>query len=130
MNSQKTSLVAICGKGKIAVSALRHVYQLLSASILDFRLVVCPTRDDRGYDTWRPSLSKAARSIDVDVVELDSLFGEEGLLLISLEFDQILKVHKFTSKRLFNIHFSKLPKYRGVYTSTLQVLNGEAESGV
>lgn len=31
---------------------------------------------------------------------------------------------------LYNIHFSLLPKYRGVYTSLWPIWNGEAESGV
>ena len=124
------SVIAICGEGRIAVSALRHAYHLLLASILDVRLVACPNSGDRGYDTWYPSLSKAARTMGVDVVELDSLAAEEDLLLLSLELRRIVRVARFASNRLFNIHFSRLPKYRGVYMSTWPILNGETEAGV
>ena len=124
------SIIAICGEGRIAVSALRYTYHLLLASIVDARLVACPNYRDRGYDTWYPSLSKTAQTIGIDVDELDSLAAEEDLLLLSLEFRRIVKVNRFASKQLFNIHFSKLPKYRGVYTATWPILNGETEAGV
>lgn len=124
------SVIAICGEGRIAVSALRYAYHLLLASIPDVRLVACPNSGDRGYDTWYPSLSKAARTMGIDAVELDSLAAEEDLLLLSLEFRRIVKVGRFASKRLFNIHFSKLPKYRGVYMASWPILNGETEAGV
>jgi len=39
-------------------------------------------------------------------------------------------VSKFSSKRLFNIHFSLLHKYKGMYTSAWHLLNGEHASGV
>jgi methionyl-tRNA formyltransferase len=51
-------------------------------------------------------------------------------VLFSLEYDRILKVDRFASQRLFNIHFSALPRYRGVFTSIWPILNGETESGV
>lgn len=124
------SVIAICGEGRIAVSALRYAYHLLLTSIPEARLVACPNHGDRGYDTWYPSLSKTARTIGLDIVELDSLAAEENLLLLSLEFRRIIKVDRFASKSLFNIHFSKLPKYRGVYMATWPILNGETEAGV
>ncbi len=123
-------MVAICGEGRIAVSALRHAYHLLLASVPDVQLVACPNHGDPGYDTWYPSLSKAARTMGIDVVELDSLAAEEDLLLLSLEFRRIIKVNRFASNRLFNVHFSELPKYRGVYMATWPILNGETEAGV
>ena len=66
----------------------------------------------------------------IDIVELDSLADEKDLLLLSLELRRIVKVDRFASKWLFNIHFSKLPQYRGVHTATWPILNGETEAGV
>ena len=127
---QEMSVIAICGEGRIAVSALRYTHHLLLASIPNIRLVACPNHSDRGYDTWYPSLSKAARVMGIDIVELDSLAAEQDLLLLSLEYRRIVKVDRFASKRLFNLHFSRLPKYRGVYMATWPILNGETEAGV
>ncbi len=47
-----------------------------------------------------------------------------------MEYEDILKVKKFRSKKLFNIHFSVLPKFRGCHTNYFQILKGESISGV
>lgn len=52
------------------------------------------------------------------------------VLFISLEFDRLIKTERFCSEKLYNIHFSALPKYKGVYTSITPILNGEISSGV
>jgi len=130
MELRESSVVAICGKGEIAVSALRYSRHLLLALLPNVRLVACPNVDDPGYDTWCPSLSKAALTLGVEVAELDALAAEKDLLLLSLEVDRIIEVDRFASRRLFNLHFSRLPEYRGVYMATWPILNGETEAGV
>ena len=49
---------------------------------------------------------------------------------MSTEYDKIIDPEKFKSPELFNVHFSLLPKYKGMSTSILQILNGESETGV
>ena len=44
--------------------------------------------------------------------------------------NQLLKQKKFRSNRLYNFHFSLLPKFRGCHTNFFQILNGEKYSGV
>ena len=51
-------------------------------------------------------------------------------IFISLEFDRIIRQQNFATDHLYNIHFSMLPKYRGVYTSVMPILNNEKYSGV
>jgi len=63
-------------------------------------------------------------------VNLKSLYNLKNLYLFSLEFEEILKVNKFKSKKLYNFHFSLLPKYRGCHTNYFQILNGEKKTGV
>ena len=36
----------------------------------------------------------------------------------------------FLNARLYNIHFSYLPAYKGMFTSALPIKNGEVDSGV
>jgi methionyl-tRNA formyltransferase len=124
------SLIALCGKNRIAVSALSYTLHALSAWELDIPVVACPNRDDTGEDTWQPSLVRAAALAGIEAKSIPALEGEPGLLLLSLEFDRIIKTGRFASKRLYNVHFSRLPKYRGVYTSLWPILNGETEAGV
>lgn len=129
MNSYP-SIIAICSKGKLATLALSYIQHLIYLRSPNIQIVACPNRDDKGFDTWYPSLTKHSKLLDISIESLDVLEKIPDLLLLSLEFDEIIKVERFSSHRLYNIHFSKLPSYRGVYTSILPILNGENETGV
>lgn len=120
----------ICGKGRIATRALSFTVHYAAAQALSFRIQACPNKDDPGTDTWQPSLIRAASSLGVECIELSTVESVPDLLLISLEYDRIIPVRRFASQRLFNIHFSALPRYRGVYTSIWPILNRERASGV
>ena len=43
---------------------------------------------------------------------------------------EIIKTKNFKSNKLFNLHFSLLPSYKGMHTSAFPILNGEKYSGV
>ena len=53
-----------------------------------------------------------------------------GLHFFSVEFDRIVVPEKFVDAEIYNIHFSLLPRYKGVYTSVWPILNGDTETGV
>lgn len=120
--------ICIAGKNKIAVEALNHLIIELGYRVDN--LLVCSNKNDNGVDSWQPSLKKKAEDMKVHDAELTELYDITDLVFISLEFDRIIKPDRFSSRRLFNIHFSLLPKYKGMYTSVFPLLNGEAESGV
>ncbi|CAM2827837.1 formyltransferase family protein [Helicobacter burdigaliensis] len=73
---------------------------------------------------------RCAKKNNIKIINLEEAYNIENLLFISLEFDRIIKPSNFLTSRLFNIHFSLLPKYKGVYTSIMPILFGEAKSGV
>src|SRR5690606_13123102 len=58
------------------------------------------------------------------------LYNIENLLFLSLEYDRIIRPEIFKSSKLYNLHFSLLPAYKGVFTSILPILNGERQTGV
>jgi methionyl-tRNA formyltransferase len=122
--------IAICGKGRIASAALSYLVHWLAANRLDVPVVACPNGDDKGFDTWQQSLARSAHLLGVRRAETKELETDASLLLISLEYDKIIPVRRFASSTLFNIHFSELPKYRGVLTSVWPILNGETHAGV
>jgi methionyl-tRNA formyltransferase len=122
--------VAICGKGRIASSALSFAVHWLHARGLRIPVLACPNTDDRGYDTWQESLAATATRLGVPRTVTADLEGDGELLLVSLEYDRLIPVDRFASRRLYNLHFSALPKYRGVYTSIWPLLNDEPETGV
>lgn len=92
--------------------------------------MVCPNRTDSGVSTWQPSLIRFAHELGVEVVTLDQVQEIPNIVFISLEFDRIVRPASFRSKRLYNIHFSALPAYKGMYTSALPILHGASRSGV
>ena len=130
MTEALPSVIVICGKGRIAASALSYTVQYVAVSQMSARVLACPNATDKGYDTWEASLVRAAAQLGVERTSLEAVEAEPGLLLVSLEYDRIVRVARFASRRLYNIHFSALPKYRGVYTSIWPLLNGESHVGV
>jgi methionyl-tRNA formyltransferase len=120
--------VCIAGKNSIAINSLKVLIN--DVKICDKDLCVIPNRTDKGIDNWQPSLKKFAFQNNIPILNLHDIYDRERLIFISLEFDRIIKPHLFKSKNLYNIHFSKLPHYKGMYTSAWPIINGEKYSGV
>ncbi|HWA24553.1 MAG TPA: formyltransferase family protein [Lacunisphaera sp.] len=119
-------MICIAGKSDMAVDVAEHVMRHYPNE----RLVVIPNRNDPGKNTFQKSLQLFARMNGLACIDLEQAGSHRDLLFLSLEFDRIIKPSKFASKRLFNIHFSRLPAYKGMFTSAWPILNGEKTSGV
>jgi methionyl-tRNA formyltransferase len=119
--------VCIAGKNDIAVQCLWH---LLAFGVSPDRICVVLNNDDTRRNTWQRSLGFHAHLEGIAIRDLDEVMQMEGLWFFSLEFDRILRPEKFRSQRLYNLHFSKLPAYRGVSTAVWPILRGEKQSGV
>ena len=119
-------IICIAGKNEIAVGALLYLIR----QGYHARLVTCPNKSDDGTSNWQPSLVRFSREYGVRMISLDEAEQIEPLVFISLEFDRIIKPSRFRSKRLYNIHFSALPAFKGMYTSAVPILKGAKESGV
>tara|TARA_B100000795_G_scaffold241191_1_gene203812 strand:+ start:1004 stop:2206 length:1203 start_codon:yes stop_codon:yes gene_type:complete len=122
----KAPIVCIAGKNEIAVFGLH----LLVKTIGRENVRVCLNSDDNDHPSWQPSLSRHADELGVQINDLSDLYSQAGLIFLSLEFDKIINPSKFVSDQLFNIHFSMLPAYKGMYTSYWPILNGEKFSGI
>jgi len=120
--------VYIAGKNDIACNALSYLVSCLKYPINHLKVV--PVKGDTGKHTWQRSLILTAQELEVQCISLEDCYQDESALFLSLEFDRIVRVEKFMSKTLYNIHFSKLPAYRGVGMAIWPLLNGETESGV
>jgi methionyl-tRNA formyltransferase len=123
----KSAIFCVAGKNDIAVRCLGH---LLELGLEPARLRVVLNKDDTGRSTWQHSLGFHARRAGVKICALDELKPLAKLWFFSVEFDRIIRPQEFATDRLFNVHFSKLPAYRGVATSVWPILRGEPESGV
>ena len=117
----KLPIVCIAGKNEIAVFGLHILVKTIGRE----NVRVCLNSDDNNHPSWQPSLSRHAEELGVQVCDLSDLYSQVGLIFLSLEFDKIISPEKFVSNQLFNIHFSMLPAYKGMYTSYWPILNGE-----
>lgn len=118
--------ICIAGKNDIAVDVLEYCIQTYPYH----RIVCILNRNERGTNSWQKSLEWFAEKNGVSVCSLEEMYEIEDLIFLSTEFDRIVNPNKFISKNLYNIHFSLLPKYKGVYTSVLPVLYGDKTTGV
>jgi methionyl-tRNA formyltransferase len=125
--SDPAARFCLAGKNDIAVGCLEH---LLASGVGREKICVVLNKDDTGRSTWQHSLGFHARRLGVRACLLDEVKDVKDLWFFSVEFDQILRPAQFSSRRLFNVHFSKLPAYRGVATSVWPILRGEKETGV
>lgn len=123
---KNNKVICIAGKNSIAISGLNHVLKTYSNKFEI--LALCDDNDD-GVDRSQPSFLKYAKRNSVKIVNIEQLYNLEFLYFISLEYFKLIHTKNFNSKKLFNIHFSFLPAYKGMYTSAHPILNNERKSG-
>jgi len=117
--------ICIAGKNSIAIAGLSYILRNYN----DHSISVLVDENDDGNDNWQPSFLKYAKENNISILELEDIYELENLCFISLEYFKLIDPKKFISDQLFNIHFSLLPAYRGMYTSAHPILNGEERTG-
>ena len=121
------SIICIAGKNNVACGALSFLVSGNYTSKDNILVLANPERDVE----WMGSLRKTACELNITVIEtIEKLYKIKNLVFFSLEYSRIIRPDKFDSGELFNIHFSKLPAYKGMYTSAWPILNGEKTTGV
>ena len=121
-------IICIAGKNQIALNATKYLLENLR--IPKSHLKIITNADDLGIDLWQPSLKKFAFKNNLQITTLEQIYKIPNLIFISLEFDKIIKPNRFATQKLYNMHFSLLPAYKGVYTAIFPLLNGECKGGV
>jgi methionyl-tRNA formyltransferase len=119
-------IICVAGKNSIAIKTCQYILKKYTNVVL----VGITNQTDTGENGFEPSFKSFLKLNNIEEVTLESLYNIEELVFISLEFDKIIRVDKFKSKRLFNIHFSFLPEFKGMYTSALPILYGKRYTGV
>lgn len=117
--------ICIAGKNNIAVDIAEYILE----NYKDIELVAAFNKNDNGINGFQRSYKAFCQLNEIKEVSLEDIYLEENLIFFSLEFDQIIKPELFRSKELFNIHFSLLPEYKGMYTSALPILHGKDYTG-
>jgi methionyl-tRNA formyltransferase len=119
-------IICIAGKNNIAVEFLKYLLEYYT----DYQILIVCNKTDDGINSWQKSLRFAAIQHNVTIRQLDEIYEISDLVFLSLEFDQIIKPELFVSQQLYNVHFSALPKYKGMFTSIMPILYGEDKTGV
>lgn len=118
--------ICIAGKNNIAV----NVCQYIKSNYPLINIIAVTNKNDNGLDGFQRSFKKYAKENGILIVDIEDVYKIQDLLFLSLEFDSIVNPELFSTTKLFNIHFSLLPKYKGMYTSALPILFGEHTTGV
>ena len=126
MHGNSYDYICIAGKNLCAINFLKFLLKKIPKK----KIIACPNKNDKGKDSWQPSFKKFAKNNNIKIVKLENLYEIRNLIFISIEFEYLINTKLFRSKKLFNFHFSLLPKYRGCHTNFYQVFNGEKYSGV
>lgn len=119
-------MIIIAGKNNVAVHGLELALRHFPAEHI---AVVC-NKNEPGVDAWQRSLRQAAGRWGVKEISLDAAYDAATHAFISLEFDQLVAPARFSIPNIFNIHFSILPEYKGMFTSVWPILEGKSEAGV
>ena len=120
-------IICIAGKNEIAVKGMQYILNNIPPDTQVYGIL---NKNDDGVNSWQPSFKHACIKNNVPIVSLEACYAFKDMIFLSLEFDRIIKPENFLTKSLFNIHFSLLPAYKGMYTSILPILNGEEYTGV
>lgn len=119
--------ICVAGKNNIAVDVCEYILQHYENVVL----YAIHNSNDDGVDNWQRSFRKyASEHPKIQLTTLESVYNINDLVFISTEYDKIIKPNLFRSTRLYNIHFSLLPAYKGMYTAALPILYGESYTGV
>lgn len=119
--------VCVAGKNNIAVDVLEYLKENCRGR---YGLGVICNKTETGKNGFQKSLRFWANKFGITEYTLEDVYEKKELVFISLEFDRLVKPELFTEARLYNIHFSLLPRYKGMYTSAIPILNGEKYVGV
>ena len=105
--------ICIAGKNQCSIDFVRFV----SKKVDKHKILILPNNTDDGKDNWQPSLKSFAKHNKFKITNIKNLYKIKDLVFISIEYEKIIKPQLFKSKKLFNFHFSLLPKYRGCHTN-------------
>lgn len=119
-------MIVIAGKNDIAVHGLLLALEHFNSN----KIIVIVNKNDTGNDSWQRSLLKVAKEKSIVVKTLKEVYETKIDLFLSLEFDQIVNPEKLKTEKIYNIHFSELPKYKGMYTSVWPILYADSQSGI
>ena len=100
--------ICIAGKNECAVNALKY---LLLRKFKKSNILVLPNNNDKGADSWQPSLKKFAKKNNIKITKIEELYRIKELFFFSLEYINLIKINKF--KNILYIIIIQKGEYNG-----------------
>jgi methionyl-tRNA formyltransferase len=129
--------VMVFGKNNLAIECTRILLNKTSVEVVG----CCPNNNDSGEDGWQKSFAKFCDEKNIEIFQFESIKSHDSLnhlkkmtldLIFSFQYDQIIgqEVLDVFAEGAVNLHFSPLPRYRGVSPLAWALINGEGSYGV
>lgn len=101
--------ICVAGKNEIAIEIASYIKKTYP----NIELIGIVNNVEKGINGYFRSYKWFLDFSKIKECTLKDIYGIEDLVFISLEFDKIICPNKFISKKLYNLHFSLLPAYKG-----------------
>ncbi len=123
-----TMLVCIAGKNDLAVEATDFLLRERLVNLAQVRALF--SKGDDGSDNFQRSFRGYCASRGIREAHPDEVMNCKDLILFSLQYDRLLRTAQWKSRALYNIHFSALPRNRGVMPCFWALWSCEESTGV
>jgi methionyl-tRNA formyltransferase len=117
--------IVIAGKNRLAVEGLSLALNYFNATQVSVVLSSISDIERRNF----PVLEEAAARRGVSILQIEDVYPIAEAVFLSLEYDKIVTPALFSSKKLYNLHLSLLPDFRGVATSAWPIIKGHEFAG-
>lgn len=129
--------ILILGKNNISINCTKFLLKEDRVQVVG----CCPNNNDNGKDSWQKSLYKYCDEKNIEIIKFEKIKSKFSLnilkkmnldFIFSFQYDQIISQEVIDIPRngAINLHFSPLPKYRGVYPIAWALINNEKKYGV
>ena len=120
---------SICIAGNFNLAIKCTIFILKNFKNIDIYAVF--NSNDIGVDSFQKSFKKFCKNNKrIKSINIKEAYKIPNLIFFSLHFDKIIKIEDFKSRKLYNVHFSLLPKYKGMHTTAWPIIFGEKHTGV
>lgn len=119
-------ILVLAGKSNALVESIKFSLKIVEKD----NIRVIPVKSDSETNDWQCSIVKYCRINNIKTITLEESYDLESMIFVSIQYDRILKPHLFKTDKIYNIHFSYLPFYKGVFPIVWPILNQEKFTGV
>lgn len=119
-------ILVLAGKSNALVECIKFSLKVVDKNTIR----VIPVKSDNETNDWQCSIVKYCRINNIKIITLEESYELESMVFVSIQYDRILKPHLFKTNKIYNIHFSYLPFYKGVFPIVWPILNQEKFTGV